>query len=211
MKALLVSAILVISLMAVCFQRTLSASGSSAIGPMLAQQPQNAPNADAIRARAQRIKEMRALLNDPDATVRLETLNQMLKSDDAALHQLGIEAGFASADQNMRALALRRRLQPPADLVLELSPPETGDTKYVTEYLARWGSHVPLRIMAFDQATGQMKLAGGGSDESARLSGTLVLVVFKGCRGNLRLQDEGILAGPMSCRYGAVRAIARLI
>ena len=172
-------------------------------------QAKGTTSSEYIRGRAQRLKDMRALLNDPDSTIRLATLNEMLKSEDPALRQLGMEAGFASADQSMRALAIRLRFRPPADFVLEIAPVE-GATKQEIDSLAKFGAHRHVRVKTFDDANGQMDLEGGHRGDTARLSGTLLTINFSRCQGNLRLGDGGILTGLLSCGGARASATARL-
>jgi len=180
---------------------------------LLVQHP-DASSTDAIRARAQRLREARALLNDPDPIVRLAALNEMLKSGDPAERQLGTTLGFASADHDLRALALRQRLQPPTELSFDL----VGSTKQATEELARGevGSHLVVRVETFTEATGLMKILTRFGYGSAQVSGTSVSINARICRGNFRLGDAGTLTGSLTCIFSSgrpvsVNAVARLL
>jgi hypothetical protein len=81
-----------------------------------AQQPQKAAEPPrtvkafdpaAIRRQAAQIAEFRASLADPDATVRLLTMQEAIANGDPNQRDLAIEAGLASNESIMLNAALR--------------------------------------------------------------------------------------------------------
>ena len=110
-----------------------------------------------IRARAQRVKDLRALLADPDQNVRLSALDEMLKSSDPVMQEIAFESGFASADNAMRAVALRAKLGRIKGFAIEIQPPKDADKK-VLEMASQFGGTVAVTIKTFDPATGKMEL-----------------------------------------------------
>jgi hypothetical protein len=183
---------------------SLLAASSYAAGPLesnptptLLAQNTSAPSTDKIRAQAQRMKEYRALLADPDSNVRLAALDEMLKSSEAALRELAFEAGFASADQNMRALALRARILSMKGFVLELQNAEKLDNERWQKVTAQFGGLTrSFTIKKVDAQTGNIdihycpdaRVTGQEFSFSCGAYGTV----------RLRLTDGAVMIGTIS-------------
>lgn len=180
------------------------------------------PSADQIRERAARIKELRGLLNDADANLRLAAFDEMVKSCDVAMQDVAFEVAFNSAEQGMRSLALRQRLVRLNSLTLELAhPPGTAADGQPPPMNGR----ITLAFNHRDEANGVV----GISAKAARIEdpkdmkdvlGTvramgLELVIdatrmggaWNHCSGRLRLGNAGQLAGTLSC-YGLPNLVA---
>jgi hypothetical protein len=165
-------------------------------------QATTAPSADKIRAQAQRMKEYRALLADPDSNVRLAALDEMLKSSEPALRELAFEAGFASADQNMRALALRARILSMKSFVLELQNLPKLEDQELRRFSANFGGLAPsFEIEKVDAQTGNIELRFGGS---GRVAGQEFSFIVSGGGARLRLIDGGVMTGKFSRNGKAV-------
>ena len=65
---------------------------------------------DAIKARAQKIKEYKEILNSPDQITRLAALDVMMQSDDIIMKGAAFTAAFNSDDEEMRSVALKLSL-----------------------------------------------------------------------------------------------------
>jgi len=126
--------------------------------PIIMAQATTAPSADKIRAQAQRMKEYRALLADPDSNVRLAALDEMLKSSEPALRELAFEAGFASADQNMRALTLRSRIFSLKNFVLEPQNVAKLADESWKRIIADVGKNPSFNITKIDAQTGTVEV-----------------------------------------------------
>src|SRR6267143_3880695 len=139
---------------------TVLAASSLAAGPrsleatsIVIAQATTAPSADKIRAQSQRMREYRALLGDPDSNVRLAALDEMLKSSEPAMRELAFEAGFASADQNMRALTLRARILSMKSFILELQNVDKLEDEAWRRTINHFGASPSFTITKIDAQT----------------------------------------------------------
>lgn len=163
-----------------------------------------APTAEQAWASAQQIKEWQATLRDPDATVRLSALNNLLNSDDPALREIAYEAGFASADRNMRALVLRTRVLTAKSLVFELEPLANA-TPAELQFIKAQGAQASTFLVEPDPKSGEFRTRWG----PARVAGT-GLSIQGACNGRLELGDGAVLAGNVSCGPNRSRWSTRL-
>jgi hypothetical protein len=156
-------------------------------------QATGAPSADKIRAQSQRMREYRALLADPDSNVRLAALDEMLKSSEPALRELAFEAGFASADQAMRALALRARIFSMKSFILELqNVAKLPDEEWQKIIQRIGGSVITVQITKVDVQTGNIDLQNchgrvAGQEFSFSCGNTAA--------ARLRLTDGAVMTG----------------
>ncbi len=175
--------------------------------PIVIAQATTAPSADKIRAQAQRMKEYRALLADPDSNVRLAALDEMLKSSEPALRELGFEAGFASADQNMRALTLRTRIISMKSFILELQNVEKLEDERWRRVIQHFGG--PARSYAITKVDAQT----GNIDIPYCPNGRVAGQEFSFSCSNastvrLRLADGAVMTGSLS--YGGATVAVTL-
>ncbi len=140
--------------------------------PIVLAQAAAAPSPDKIRAQSQRMKEFRALLADPDSNIRLAALDEMLKSNEPAMRELAFDAGFASADQNMRALALRARVLSMNTFVIDLQNTAKMDDDSWQKLVAANRPHLTFTITKSDPQTGNLELTSrSGEPAPAGLPG----------------------------------------
>ena len=173
--------------------------------PIVIAQATTAPSADKIRAQAQRMKEYRALLADPDSNVRLAALDEMLKSDEPALRELAFDAGFASADQNMRALTLRTRILSMKSFILEPQNVEKVADEVWRRAIAHFGPNPTFTITKVDAQTGNIEI----QQCPGRVAGQEFSFSCAGNNGpamRLRLTDGAVMTGTYS-RLGATVAV----
>jgi hypothetical protein len=176
--------------------------------PVMIAQTTTAPSADKIRAQSQRMKEYRALLADPDSNVRLAALDEMLKSSEPALRELAFEAGFASADQNMRALTLRARIFSMKSFILEPQNVAKMADEEWKRLLQKIGAKpvFTFTISKVDPQTGNIDLehCPGG-----RVAGQeFAFSCSNRAAVRLRLTDGAVMTG--TCSYGGERVAVTL-
>jgi hypothetical protein len=152
--------------------------------------PKTAPvSVEKIRQQAQLIRQYKALLNDPDPTIRASTLDAMVNSDDLVTRELGYEAGFASTDQVMRSIALRSKLMLAKEITIQLGSLQRAKEGYSANRVK--GEFLRFR---FEGADAKLGVLVKGRDE-ARVSGLEVTIAWDYDRVTLRLQDGGVLVG----------------
>lgn len=167
-----------------------------------------------IQARSQRIAEFRALLNDPDQTVRLAALDEMVGSDDVAMRELAFGVCFNSADEAMRAICLRRKFADLGTINVEFSDPsgqKLADTQ--AKALQDWGNIYTFSVTEFDARTGRFKTAGTYRNGTGQLSGTRLTFSHPYCTGAFALGDGAVLEGELGCTgswAGTFKGIVRL-
>jgi hypothetical protein len=176
---------------------------------VIAAQTTTAPSADRIRAQAQRMKEYKSLLADPDSNVRLATLDEMLKSGEPAISELAYEAGFASADQTMRALTLRARIFSMKGFILELQNVTKLPEEEWQKVLAYFGGvNRSFNVTKVDAQTGTIDLSAGCS--SGRVAGQEFSFTCGSTSVRLRLGDGARMTGTMSYQARQVAVILTL-
>jgi len=152
-----------------------------------------------IQERSGKIKEFRALLNDPDQTVRLAALDVMLKSDDIAMRELAYGMGFNSADEAMRAVSLKNKFADQQMISVKISGISSpSDTQ--KKALADWGGIYTFDVKTFDEKTGQFTTAGTYRKGTGQLNGTRIEFSHSYCNGAFLLGDGAVLAGELGCK-----------
>jgi hypothetical protein len=162
-----------------------------------ATQPGKAETLDPaqIKARAQRIKDMRALLSDPDQNVRLAALDEMIKSGDPVMQEVAFETGFASADSAMRSVALRAKLAKIKSLTIEVSPPSGGDAANALNRVGGQTQVFPIRT--FDATTGAI-VFDGYNPPTGQLSGSELSIRRDNVAARFRLESGATLKGTIT-------------
>jgi len=151
-----------------------------------------------IQARSQNLAEFRALLNDPDQTVRLAALDTMLKSDDNAMRELAYSSCLSSADAAMRGLCVKNKIgemQTISIEIAELSEP----TEIEQKTIANWGNAYNFTIKEFDERTGQFKTTGSYKNGNGHVTGSGLDFAQPYCSGVFELADSGYLEGELRC------------
>jgi len=152
-----------------------------------------------IQERSGTIKEFRALLNDPDQTVRLAALDVMLKSDDIAMRELAYGMGFNSADAAMRAVCLKNKFADQKIIsikITDIASPSDSQKKA----LGDWGGIYAFDVKTFDEKTGQFTTTGGYRKGTGQLNGTRMEFSQPYCNGSFQLGDGAVLTGELGCK-----------
>jgi hypothetical protein len=178
--------------------------------PIVTAQASTSPSIDKIRAQSQRMKEYRALLADPDSNLRLAALDEMLKSNDAALRELAFEAGFASADQNMRALALRERILSLKGFSLELQNNEKLPDEAWQKVSSQHRGFLIFPVKKVDAQTGNMEIVCAQYVCAGRVAGQELSFSAGPFIVRLRLIDGAVMVGTYSVNGKALAATLSL-
>jgi len=154
-----------------------------------------------IQERSGNMKEFRALLNDPDQTVRLAALDVMLKSDDVAMRELAFGVCFSSADEAMRAVCLKNKFADQKMISIKISDISSpSDTQ--KKALQDWGGIYTFTMKSFDEKTGQFVTKGQYVNGTGQLNGTRIEFAQAYCNGTFELSDGAVLKGELGCRGG---------
>jgi hypothetical protein len=166
---------------------------------LLAQDDSAAALVERVRARSQKMNEYRALLRNPDPTIRLAALDEMTKSNDPAVRELAFEAGFATADSAMRALALKAKLAQTANLMLEFKDADNLD-KATKKWIAGKGGRMAIKVVSVEERSGQLNVRWANHKGSGQVSGTVVNFSVYTCKATFQLAEEPELQGEFVCR-----------
>lgn len=156
-----------------------------------------------IKKRATEISELKALLNDPDQSMRLAALDAMLKSEDTAMRELAYNAGLNSADDAVRAITLRNKFNELSTLAVNITLSENAD-KTAKDYFKQYagGGTYILTLEKYDEKKGAFKFKdhAGYGGQIGTVSGLTLSYRGKYCNGNLVLNDESELQGNLNCK-----------
>lgn len=165
-----------------------------------------------INERKARMDQFRALLNDPDQHTRLAALDVMLKSSDTALKEIAYGIGFASADDAMRALALKGKFRDLQALPLRFDLPKEASDRQAKTHLG-WSGAYRFLLSDFDEITGQFTVVTEESNgaQPGHVSGIGMEFNSVNCRGQFELGDSATLIGELACKsIGTFPASIRL-
>jgi hypothetical protein len=169
-----------------------------------------------IKKRATEIAELKAMLNDPDQSMRLAALDTMLKSEDTAMRELAYNVGLNSADDAVRSITLRNKFNELSTLSINTTLSENADGKtkdYFTKY-AKGGAYI-LAIQSYDEKKGTyiFKAPNGSStiDHKGTISGLSLSFKAYNCNGTLTLNEESEFQGNLNCEGRAYSAKATVL
>ena len=154
-----------------------------------------------IQERSAKIKEFRALLNDPDQTVRLAALDVMLKSEDLAMRELAYGVGFSSADDAMRAVCLRNKLADLTTVAIKIADISSA-TDQQKKALTDWGGVYTFELKSYDEKSGQFATAGSYKKGKGQVTGTGIEFAQNYCTGSFTLGEGAELVGELGCKGG---------
>lgn len=179
----------------------------------LSAQSSAAEMLEQARERAREIEELKAALNGPDQNMRLAVFNIMVNSDDEATREVALEAGLASTDSLLQAMAFKAVIMNLDRLVLTVeidkSQPKAG-LDFAKEWLDTNGNTYTIDMPKKDPATGTFWISSGSKGE---VSGTIITFQYGYNTGTLQLIDEVTVAGKVRFHrrgYSAFQATARI-
>ncbi len=160
------------------------------------------------RAKAREMEELRKILNGPDQNMRLATFDVMLKSGDEALRLIAYEAGLASADSIMREMAFKAIMASMDNLHLTLTldpsaPKALQDA--AANLLSKSGNAFVVPMNNKDMEPGKFNTGYG----VGQISGLVVVFMYKGHSGSMRLQDDNSLSGTLQLPSGQGQFLAK--
>ncbi|MBA6349910.1 hypothetical protein [Colwellia sp. BRX8-9] len=175
--------------------------------------------AEQIKKRSIEMKEVKALLNDPDQSTRLAAMDMMLKSSDTAMKEQAYSVGFNSADDAVRAIALRNKLNEISSLTLYFTLSETATEKN-KEIYQKFGGSLTLLMNKYDEKTAKFTTyssysgsssAGRSQSKPGNVSGLTVSFGTTNCSGTLLLNEQSELVGDVNCNGLMLKTKASII
>jgi hypothetical protein len=153
------------------------------------------------RGKSRDYEELKAVLNGPDANMRLATFEVMVASGDPAMREVAIDVALAGTDTVLQALALQTLVLAQRAMVfsleLDTSQPEPIQAK-ARAVLEAIGDIYTRDITDTDPATGIFTM----DKYQGQVSGTQVSFTHNYDKGTLELVDETTLRGPVMIYRG---------
>lgn len=168
------------------------------------------------RAQAGGIEDLKAVLNGPDANMRLATFDVMVDSGDDTLREVALDLGLASTDRVLQALAFKHAVLSLGQIHFDLKPDESAAEKIRTNSeaaLARGGNAYVLKIGARDFQTGKFALNKSHMDAnkySGEVSGLTLSFHYGYESGAFELDGDDRLVGRMNGNGTQYEATARI-
>lgn len=155
-----------------------------------------------IKKRSAEIKEVRALLNDPDQNTRAAAVDVMLKSNDTAMREIAYSVGLNSADDAIRSISLRNKFNELKNITVESQLKDDASEaskKVFNRYLG--GGLLSILIVKYDESIGNttIKTPNYGSSYSGSVSGLNYSFKSRYCTGTFEFNEESIYEGNISC------------
>lgn len=153
------------------------------------------------RGKSRDLEELQAVLNGPDANMRLATFEVMVDSGDPAIREMALDTALTSTDPVLQALALKRVVLAQTGITLSLAV-DTSQPADIQEnarnYLASSGNLYHKGFSEVDPKTGVFKMGGN----EGQVSGTQVSFKYGYDKGILQMVDETSLQGPVMLYKG---------
>lgn len=112
-------------------------------------------NFEAAQERAAMLDQVRNLLADDSASVRLAIFEEVMKDDDPVLRSMAMEAAFSGDDERLQTAGLRQLIEEREFLVVELIEP-TDPTQAQKFTYSIWRELV-LRGLKLDQSSDEIQ------------------------------------------------------
>jgi len=123
-------------------------------------------------------------------------LDVMLKSDDHVMRELAFNLGFSSADDAMRAIALKNKIVYMKHLNFNLSLTKAPSEIEKKGILKRFSHAFSIDIQDYDINSGAFKFSPRGKGQ---VSGTGISLQLKYCSANIALSEGSTLTGTLKC------------
>jgi len=168
------------------------------------------------RARAGGIEELKAVLNGPDANMRLATFDVMMDSGDDTLREVALDLGLASTDRVLQALAFKHAVLSLGQIHFDLKPDASAPEKVRANSenaLARGGNAFVLKLGARDFQTGKFALGEsymGQTKYSGEVSGLTLSFHYGNESGAFELDGDDRLVGRLNGNGTQFEATARI-
>jgi hypothetical protein len=180
---------------------TLGLLAASALWSPTAAAASAAELLEQARSKSRDYEELKAVLNGPDANMRLATFEVMVASGDPALKEVAIDLALAGTDAVLQALALKTLVLGQRAMALRLevdtSQPEEVQEK-ARAILASDGDLYSRDITDSDLANGLFMM----KQYKGQVSGTQVSFTHSYDKGTLELVDEATVRGQVTLYKG---------
>lgn len=153
------------------------------------------------RSKSRDYEELKAVLNGPDANMRLATFEVMVASGDPALKEVAMDLALAGTDTVLQALALKTLVlgQRAMNLRLEVDTSQPKDVQERAQTILNTDGDIYSRnITDSDPAAGIFSM----KQYKGQVSGTQVTFTHSYDKGTLELVDEATLRGPVILSKG---------
>lgn len=167
---------------------------------------------EAAQERAGVLDQVRLLLADDSASVRLAVFEEVMKSDDPVLRSMAMESALNSDDDRLATAALRQLFQDREYLSVELLEPR--DPSQPQAYTFRVWRELMLSELRIDRATDELSGRFRSADANGRFVGHLTRSGWRigmsrhGFDCTLELAQLGgvDLSGALECAISGVHA-----
>lgn len=155
---------------------------------------------ETIKARAAEINELKALLANPDPSIRIAAIDIMQNSEDIAMREMGFSAGINSSDEAVLAITIRNKFKEIKNFNIEMTP-EGKVSEDGQKEVASIGGILGVTIREYDPALATFSnLTNYGSNShTSSITGTIIQFNSRYCKGALTLDDELFFSGKVSC------------
>ncbi|QFU01488.1 hypothetical protein FIU83_07525 [Halomonas sp. THAF5a] len=163
---------------------------------------------EAAKERAGMLDQVRTLLADESASVRLAVFEEVMKSDDSVLRSMALESAFSSDDERLETAGLRQLFEDRELLSVELIEP--GEPTQAQAFTYQVWRELTLSELRIDQATDELSGSFSGANAYGKFVGQLVRggwiidMSWSGYNCSLALsQVSGVdLSGALRCAIG---------
>jgi len=157
-----------------------------------------------IKARAGEINELKALLNNPDSSVRIAAIDVMQNSDDIAMREMGFSAGINSSDEAVVAITVRNKFKEIKNFNIQLKLPADSSEEAVKSF-NKMGGQIGYVIVTYDPATATFvnDTTYDGRDKTSTISGRVLQLNSTYTNGTFILNEELLFVGELS--FGATK------
>lgn len=164
-----------------------------------------------IKARAAEINELKALLANPDPSIRIAAIDIMQNSEDLAMREMGFNAGINSSDESVLAVTIMNKFKLIKNFNIEMIP-ATKVPADKQKVLTEMGGRLGVNIKKYDQktATFENSTTYSGNVRTSSISGTIIQLNTAYCNGALILDDELFFSGKLTCNDVVFDAKAQL-
>lgn len=158
------------------------------------------------RGRGRDFEELKAVLNGPDANMRLATFEVMSKSDDETIRAIALDVGLASADSLLQELAFKHAIMGLDRLHLEISPDPAQDRstlELAKAYVASKGGVLIIGLGWKDPESGTFRMKKNDPRFAGEVAGSIVTFSYHLVSGTLSLHGEDSIRGTVRARHSA--------
>ncbi|WP_076011055.1 hypothetical protein [Alteromonas abrolhosensis] len=159
----------------------------------------SANSIEEIKKRAAEINELKALVQSADPALRLAAIDTMQNSDDLAMRELAFSAGVNASDESVVALTIRNKFSELDNFIVSFnSQPDSEEAKTIYQKI---GGRLNVKIKQYNKEKGVFinNTNYSNSTGESSLSGLNLFLGTRYCHGHLRLADDLLFKGTITC------------